>query len=88
MPIAMTIPDPVALPALVWTEQVEDAALDQLCTLARQPGLVGRVAAMPDVHYGLGSTMLAKEARADPRNNPVLLAIIREEVRRMPLGQV
>lgn len=42
-----------------WTRgvPVEEAALDQLVTLAQMPFLFKHIAAMPDVHFGMGSTV-------------------------------
>ena len=46
-------------PIKAWTRgvPVEDAALDQLYNLASLPFIHKHVAAMPDVHYGMGATV-------------------------------
>lgn len=47
------------LPIKAWTRgvQVEDAARDQLLNLAGMPFIHKHVAAMPDVHWGMGATV-------------------------------
>jgi hypothetical protein len=47
------------VPIKAWTEgvPVEDKALDQLRTIAGLPFIYKHVAAMPDVHWGLGATI-------------------------------
>lgn len=40
-----------------WTDDIEASALGQLENLARLPIVHGHVAAMPDVHAGIGSTV-------------------------------
>ena len=45
-------------PIKVWTNDIEDEALNQLKNLARLPFISGNgVACMPDVHAGIGSTV-------------------------------
>ena len=46
-------------PIKAWTEgvPVEDKALDQLRAIAGLPFIYKHVAAMPDVHWGLGATI-------------------------------
>lgn len=44
-------------PIYIYTDEVEPGALRQLRELARQPFVVGHVAAMPDVHLGKGATI-------------------------------
>jgi tRNA-splicing ligase RtcB len=52
------IHDEGSRPITLWTEQVEDAALQQLKNIARLPFIDPHgVAAMPDVHYGIGATV-------------------------------
>lgn len=47
-----------ARPVKIWTDEVEDAALTQLKNLARLPFIAGNgVAAMPDVHMGIGASV-------------------------------
>jgi len=47
------------LPVKAWTRgvQVEDAAKQQLLNLASMPFIYSHVAAMPDVHWGMGATV-------------------------------
>lgn len=47
------------LPIKAWTRgvQVEDAAKQQLLNLASMPFIYKHVAAMPDVHFGIGATV-------------------------------
>lgn len=44
-------------PVLVWTDEMEPAALQQLLNVAELPIVHGHVAAMPDVHAGIGATV-------------------------------
>lgn len=45
------------VPVHIWTRDTESAALDQLANVAKMPFIHHHVAAMPDVHYGLGATV-------------------------------
>lgn len=47
------------LPIKAWTQgvQVEDAAKQQLVNLANMPFIHKHIAAMPDVHWGMGATV-------------------------------
>lgn len=47
------------VPVKLWTplDQVESQALDQLKNVAALPWVFHHVAAMPDVHYGIGATV-------------------------------
>ena len=45
------------VPVKVWTDQVEGAAKAQLQNTARLPFVFHHVAAMPDVHLGIGATV-------------------------------
>lgn len=45
------------VPVKIWTDQIEESALQQLIALAGCPFIFHHVAAMPDVHYGLGATI-------------------------------
>lgn len=52
------IHDEGSRPIKLWTEDVEDSALQQLKNLARLPFIANNgVACMPDVHAGIGSTV-------------------------------
>lgn len=45
-------------PIKLWTEQIEDSALQQLKNIATLPFIAKNgVAAMPDVHWGIGATV-------------------------------
>lgn len=47
------------LPIKMWTDgvPVEDSAINQLVNLSRMPFVHSHIAAMPDVHWGMGSTV-------------------------------
>lgn len=47
------------LPVKMWTKgvPVEDSAKSQLLNLSRMPFVHKHVAAMPDVHWGMGATV-------------------------------
>ena len=59
MPVMKEIPAAVTghVPVKIWTDQVEESAEQQLAALAACPFVFHHVAAMPDVHYGLGATI-------------------------------
>ncbi len=44
-------------PVLVWTDEIEQPALDQLKRMANLPIVHGHIAAMPDAHLGKGATV-------------------------------
>ncbi|MCU7935423.1 MAG: RtcB family protein [Candidatus Thiodiazotropha sp. (ex Dulcina madagascariensis)] len=44
-------------PVKVWTDEMESGAREQLANLSTLPFIHHHVAAMPDVHYGLGATI-------------------------------
>ncbi len=44
-------------PVLVWTDEVESAAHDQLSRMANLPIVHSHIAVMPDVHMGKGATV-------------------------------
>ncbi len=56
MPIQKTI-DKGRVPVHVWTEDIEHQALQQLINVAQLPIVHSHVAAMPDVHAGIGATV-------------------------------
>jgi tRNA-splicing ligase RtcB len=56
MPIQQTI-NKGNVPVHIWTTDVEAAAMDQLANIASLPFIHHHVAAMPDVHLGLGATV-------------------------------
>jgi tRNA-splicing ligase RtcB len=45
------------VPVKVWTQELEPLARQQLVNVARLPIVHGHVAAMPDVHAGIGATV-------------------------------
>jgi len=45
------------VPVKIWTDEVEETALTQLKNLTRLPFIKTHIAAMPDVHAGIGSTV-------------------------------
>jgi len=56
MPISLEI-DTGRVPVKVWTPELEPLARRQLENVARLPIVHGHVAAMPDVHAGIGATV-------------------------------
>ena len=56
MPVRKTIEEG-GVPVHVWTDDVEAEALKQLVNVARLPFVFRHVAAMPDVHTGIGATV-------------------------------
>ena len=45
------------VPVHIWTDDTESSALDQLANVSKMPFVHHHVAAMPDVHAGLGATI-------------------------------
>ena len=45
------------VPVKIWTDEVEAKAMEQLCNIAELPFIHAHVAAMPDVHMGVGATV-------------------------------
>ena len=45
------------VPVKIWTRDVEHDAIQQLLNVASLPVVFGHVAAMPDVHAGIGATV-------------------------------
>ncbi len=56
MTIKLTF-DKGKVPVRVWTDDIAPEAVDQLINVARLPFIHGHVAAMPDVHLGIGATV-------------------------------
>jgi tRNA-splicing ligase RtcB (3'-phosphate/5'-hydroxy nucleic acid ligase) len=56
MGIQLTL-DKGRVPVKVWTDDIEHEALQQLLNVAQLPIVHGHVAAMPDVHAGIGATV-------------------------------
>ena len=45
------------VPVKIWADDIEESALQQLKNISRLPFVQSHVAAMPDVHAGIGSTI-------------------------------
>ena len=56
MPIE-TVIDDTPVPVKIWTDQIEDVARHQLRNTATLPFVYHHIAAMPDVHLGIGATV-------------------------------
>ena len=56
MPVRITLDDG-RVPVKIFTDDIEPEALQQLRNVALLPILHGHVAAMPDVHAGIGATV-------------------------------
>ncbi len=56
MPVVQTLDSP-GVPVRIWTTDVDDASRRQLTNLASLPFIHHHVAAMPDVHLGIGATI-------------------------------
>ena len=56
MPIQKTL-NKGKVPVHIWTADIQSAALDQLANVAQMPFVHHHVAAMPDVHAGIGATV-------------------------------
>lgn len=56
MPIRQVI-DTTPVPVKIWTDDVDEPSIQQLTNLARLPFIHHHVAAMPDVHIGIGATI-------------------------------
>lgn len=57
MPVMQTFKDEGSAPVKIWTDDVEESALQQLRNLSTLPFIHKHVAVMPDVHWGMGSTV-------------------------------
>ena len=56
MPIQQTLNDQ-RVPVKIWTDDVDDRSKEQLTNIASLPFVHHHVAAMPDVHLGIGATI-------------------------------
>ena len=56
MPVRQVL-DRGGVPVKIFTDDVDEASLEQLAAVSRLPVVVGHVAAMPDVHLGIGATV-------------------------------
>jgi len=45
------------IPVKVWTQDIDPEALQQLLNVSQLPIVYGHIAAMPDVHVGIGATV-------------------------------
>lgn len=45
------------VPVKIWTDDVDDRSMEQLANIAKLPFIHHHIAAMPDVHLGLGATI-------------------------------
>ncbi len=45
------------VPVKIWTEDVDASSMEQLAQIAQLPFIHSHVAAMPDVHFGIGATV-------------------------------
>lgn len=57
MPIAQIFSDNVLVPVKVWTNDIDLISIEQLRNVASLPFVFRHVAAMPDVHAGMGATI-------------------------------
>ena len=58
MPIKQTLSDNSSrVPVLVWTDNLDENSTRQLLNTASLPCVFHHVAAMPDVHFGIGATV-------------------------------
>ncbi len=55
MPVAMVINK--GKPVKVWTTDIDLSAIEQLENMSRMPFIHKHIAAMPDVHWGMGATI-------------------------------
>ena len=56
MPVMQTLTDQ-SVPVKIWTNDIDDHAKQQLSNVASLPFIHHHVAAMPDVHLGMGATI-------------------------------
>jgi tRNA-splicing ligase RtcB len=56
MPVQMIL-NKGKVPVKIYTQQVESVALDQLANISKLPFIHSHIAAMPDVHMGIGATI-------------------------------
>ena len=69
MPIKMQL-NKGRVPVKIFTDEIEHEALQQLINISQLPIVHGHVAAMPDVHSGIGATVgsvIADQAGASSR---------------------
>ena len=56
MPVQQVLTDQ-RVPVKIWTDDVDDRSKEQLANIAGLPFVYHHVAAMPDVHLGIGATI-------------------------------
>ena len=56
MPVRQVL-DRGGVPVRIFTDDVDQASIEQLAAVSRLPIVIGHVAAMPDVHLGIGATV-------------------------------
>ncbi len=56
MPVRQVL-DRGGVPVKIFTDDVDEASLEQLGAVSRLPIVIGHLAAMPDVHLGIGATV-------------------------------
>ena len=56
MPVKQTITNQ-HVPVKIWTGDVDERSEEQLANIASMPFIYHHVAAMPDVHLGIGATI-------------------------------
>ena len=56
MPVRQVL-DRGGIPVKIFTDDIDQASIRQLAAVSRLPIVVGHVAAMPDVHVGIGATV-------------------------------
>lgn len=57
MPIKQVITEGVQRPVKIWTDEIDEKAKRQLANVASLPFIHHHIAAMPDVHVGIGATI-------------------------------
>ncbi|HAW45130.1 MAG TPA: RNA-splicing ligase RtcB [Sutterella sp.] len=57
MPVKKHIDVPGGVPVDIWTDDVDEKSIVQLTNIAKLPFTFDHVAAMPDVHVGIGATV-------------------------------
>ena len=57
VPVKQTFETDLLVPVKVWTNDIDEASIAQLKNVARLPFVFHHVAAMPDVHAGMGATI-------------------------------
>lgn len=57
MPITQILSEDVLVPVKVWTNDIDLISIQQLRNVAKLPFVFHHVAAMPDVHAGMGATI-------------------------------